>query len=185
MTDASLIFSGDGNIQTIQLNSKSSRKHELNGRNGFAMVTVKTTPAGFIIPPNGMAFIAELSLENSGTLKFPMTAQSMSRGLFTLTGFHAPVGSEVSISCEDVNELAGFTWDPQPDGLTRCAGMATTPGSDYIGYTVRRIVDPPVNGSTVLSHNGCTNVTNTSTDSCVHDTTTGVTTFGAEADGFR
>lgn len=181
VADASLIFSGEGTIQAIQLNSKASRQHFLNARNGFAMVTVTKGPEGFVMPPNGMAFVAELSLDGAGRVRFPLTAESHSRGLMTLEGFHAPVGSPVSIACEDVNALAGFEWEPQSGGLNRCTGMAADPAGDYLGYVVRRVVDPPVGGDTVLSHGGCEGVG----DGCAYDAEKGVTTFGTEADGYN
>lgn len=138
--DMGLLFASDKSIQAIYGNSANSVQFP----NGFAQVTVNTTPPGFPMVQQ-MAFVANVDTSGVGTATFPMTSESGSRGLIELKNFIAPVDSVVGGTCTDdlngtLTTSAGtFTWTGQAcnGGAHGGAGVSPT-----FNYSIQRIVDP-------------------------------------------
>ncbi|MGZ6371503.1 MAG: hypothetical protein ACXWPM_12175, partial [Bdellovibrionota bacterium] len=81
VADATMLFDGSKNLLGLALNASGG----INFRNGWPYVTVTTAP--FTLPSAGntanMAFVAKLDATGTGTLQFPVTSASTSRGLIT------------------------------------------------------------------------------------------------------
>ena len=138
-----------------------------NFRNGSNTITLS---GGNGVRPTWLTTYG-LSLDDGGTLTFPVTSESASRGLVTLKGVLGTVGSPVTFSCTpDTNgaTIGGVSY-VYPGGS--CQNMGIENGASILNYTVSRIVDPAgILGS-------CTAAASGGTGTCAAP--------GADADGYR